>query len=424
MKVLIISHNPITTYESMGKTMLTLLSAFRKEELCQLYVYPTIPDVDKCNSYYRITDKDVLKSYYKFKVVGKEILKEEILSAKSQLFEKVGDEKLYRNVKNKKASRKILRDLMWKCACWYNKALKQWVEREKPTHIFVAPGDAKFLYDIVSKISKKFNLPIVTYVCDEYYFVKKKQGLDALHQKKLDKKIETLMAKTSHIIAICEKIKDCYSEKFSVSATTIMTGTNYPVASEPKSVQKIEKITYLGNIRLNRYLSIAQVGRALDEINVEYGTEYALDIYTGEKDETILSAFDNIKSINLCGYVSGEEFDEVFKNSHALMHVEAFDEDSIDRVKHSISTKIADSLASGICLFAYGPNEVASIQYLQDNNCAIVCTAQDKLKENLLCLFNSNYDRQKIVQNALNVAKQNHDVQNVGSLVKTIFEKN
>ena len=43
MKVLIISHNPISTYQSMGKSMRALFSAFRTEELCQLYLYPTIP---------------------------------------------------------------------------------------------------------------------------------------------------------------------------------------------------------------------------------------------------------------------------------------------------------------------------------------------------------------------------------------------
>ena len=66
MKVLIISHNPITTYQSMGKTMLSLFSAFDRSELCQLYIYPTLPDIDVCDSYFRITDRDVLKSLKKF----------------------------------------------------------------------------------------------------------------------------------------------------------------------------------------------------------------------------------------------------------------------------------------------------------------------------------------------------------------------
>lgn len=64
MKVLIISHNPISTYQSMGKSMRALFSAFRTEELCQLYLYPTIPDVKQCASCYRVTDKDVLGSLF------------------------------------------------------------------------------------------------------------------------------------------------------------------------------------------------------------------------------------------------------------------------------------------------------------------------------------------------------------------------
>lgn len=421
LKLLVISHNPISTTNNMGKTMRTLFSAFTKEELCQLYIYPTIPDIDKCNSYYRITDKDVLKSYYKLKVHGREILSSEIKNTRSQLFERSEDEGLYRNVKNKKASRKLLRDLMWKCSCWYNKSLRKWLEKEKPTHIFIAPGGAKFLYDIALKISKKFNLPIVTYVCDEYYFVKQSKGLDALYQKQLGKKIEKLMAKTSHIVTICDQLKESYSKRFITPATTVMTGVNGLIEEEPQKIDKIERITYLGNIRLNRYLSIAQVGRALDEINAEKGTEYALDIYTGEKDPTILSNFDNIKSINLCGYVSGEDFDKVFKNSQSLMHVEAFDEDSKDRVKHSISTKIADSLSSGICLFAYGPSEVASIQYLLENNCAVVCTSQEELKEKLSFLFNGDKEREEIVTKALQIAAENHDINKVGEKVYEII---
>ena len=73
MKILIISHNPLSTYQNMGKTMLSLFHAFDKNELCQLYIYPSLPDVDSCKSFFRITDKDILRSYYKFKVRGKEV---------------------------------------------------------------------------------------------------------------------------------------------------------------------------------------------------------------------------------------------------------------------------------------------------------------------------------------------------------------
>ena len=57
MKVLLLSHNPVTTYNNMGKTFLSLFSAFRPEELCQLFLYPAVPDTACCGSYYRFTDR-------------------------------------------------------------------------------------------------------------------------------------------------------------------------------------------------------------------------------------------------------------------------------------------------------------------------------------------------------------------------------
>ena len=88
-KVLLISHNPLTTYESMGKTFSTLLRSFARDEICQLYIYPTVPNVDTCSSFFRITDKDVLRSYVRFRVQGTRI---EPDTAQSQMFESSGDE--------------------------------------------------------------------------------------------------------------------------------------------------------------------------------------------------------------------------------------------------------------------------------------------------------------------------------------------
>ena len=424
MKPLIISHNSITTYNNMGKTFLGLFSSFEKEELCQLYVYPTIPDVKKCASYFRITDKDVLKSYYKLKVNGHEIRDEQIDESKHELFENNQDIALYRNRKNKSPLRMLLRDLMWKFSPWYNKALVAWIKEQQLTHLFVAPGTAKFLYDIALKISRKFNLPIITYICDEYYFVKDKKGfLAKIQQRQLKKRIELLMKRTAHIVTICDELKECYGQAFSVQATTVMTGSNYEIREMPAKKENICAITYMGNIRCNRYISLVQIGKALDKFNAEYNTNFYLDIYTAEQDEEILKTLSEISSIRLCGFVSGKEFDEKLHNADILLHTEAFDANSIDLVKHSISTKIADSLGSGICLFAYGPSSVASMQYLMKNKCAIVCTDEKCLKDTLSKIFFDNELRKTTVEEALKIAKSNHDTAVVGDRVYKIFEQ-
>lgn len=407
----------------MGKTLLSLFSGFEKEELCQLYIYPTIPDIDFCSSYYRVTDKDVLKSYLKFSVKGRQINKNEINPSLHSMFENPEDEAKYRNRKNKTAFRMILRDLMWSFSHWYNKNLKNWVKAQGPNCIFVAPGTAQFLYNMALKISKDFNIPIVTYVCDEYYFVKKTKGiLDKIRVASLKKKINKLMLKSSHIVTICESLKELYSKEFSVPATVIMTGTNYTLKETPQTNDIFKSITYMGNIRCNRFNSLAEIGKALKQINEQKNTDFSLNVYTAEKDNSILNVLKDIDTIKLCGYVSGDEFDRVLHGADMLLHTEAFDEQSVDSVKNSVSTKIADSLASGTCLFAYGPHEVASMRHLIDNDCAIVSTSSENLKQTLEKAFFDAELRKKVCENAIKTAKEFHNSEQNSQKLYSLLE--
>ena len=420
MKILLISHNSLSTHQNMGKTLLSLLSDVEPRELCQLYIYPQIPDTDKASSYYRITDKDVLRYYYKFHVKGLEIKPD---MEQHSPYENPDDEALYRKRTNKKASRKILRDLIWKFSHWYNKGLKSWIEKENPSCIFLAPGNAKFIYDVALKISKKYKLPIITYICDDYYFVKKPKAIfDKLNGYLLKKKIKKTLKKSQHVITICDELQEAYSAEFSVPATTVMTGSSFPIAEKPKEIKNPTTISYFGNIRCNRFYSLAEIGNALDKINSERNTDYKLCIYTSEKDTDILSHFDGIKSIKLCGFVTGDAFKEAFNSSEILLHTEAFDEKNIDLVKHSISTKIADSLASGIPFFAYGPERVASIKYLLKNEIAVVATSKDELCENLITVFNNTKEINEKVKNALVCARNYHNSKIVSNYIRNCFE--
>lgn len=407
MKILIISHNPISTYQNMGKTLESLFYKFDRSELCQFYIYPSIPDSDKCGSYYRITDKDVLRSYYKFKVLGREISPE---LNRHQMFSDEKDEQLYRNRKNKTAVRMLVRDSMWKLSHWFNADLRKWVDAEAPTCIFVVPGTAKFLYDIALKISKYKKIPIITYICDDYYFVNKPDGvLERIKTAMLHKKIEKLMKNSKQLVLICDELKEIYSKNFGIPAITVMTGSNYPIGSDVCVCDSPKTITYMGNIRCNRFYSLAEIGRALDEINTENGTDYRLDIYSGEKDASILAHFEGINSINFCGFVGGEDFDRVFHAAELLLHTESFDEASIDSVKHSVSTKIADTMGSGIPMIAYGPDCVSSMKHLIRNDCAVCITSREELKAKLLNAFEDTEELKRVATNGLKAADIFHN---------------
>ncbi len=421
MKVLIVSHLPVATQNNMGKTFLSLFSQFDRQELCQLYIYPAIPDVDRCAGYYRVTDKEILRSLLTLKHPGG-ALDHTLIQASQGLYEDPEDEGFYRNTKNKSPVRRMLRDGMWAMSRWYSAELDRWLDREKPTCIFLAPGPAKFIYDVALKISKKRQIPIVTYVCDEYYFVERPKGLLArLRLKSLQRKIRQTLRCSAHLVVICDELKQEYSAHFGIDTTTLMTGTAYPIAGKPLPVEP-QSISYFGNIRCNRYRSLAQIGQALDAINAADGTAYRLKIYTSEKDATILSAFDGIMSVELCGFVTGEAFNEAFSAAELLLHTEAFDEASIDAVRHSVSTKIADSLACGKPLLAYGPAAVASMGHLLRNRCALTATDPSQLEAMLRTAFTDAAARHQAVEQALVVAHRCHDSGQTGQRMRSVIE--
>lgn len=423
MKVLVISHLPFSTQNNMGKTLRSLFSEFDKAQICQLYIYPSYPNVECCASHYRVTDKEMLRSAFLRKKAGGEVAKDCVHSGQG-LYENPEDESLYRNRKNKSALRRLLRDALWCVGKWYTPELERWLDREAPDRIFVAPGVAKFLYDIAMTISRKRNIPIVTYICDEYYFVKSPRfGLEWLRLRLLQSKIRKLIRGSEHLVVISEELREAYGKAFGIPISVLMTGASQSVAQCAKRVSAPTQISYFGNIRCNRYISLGEIGAVLDQINGEKGTNYCLKIYSPEKNREILSHLEQYQSIELCGFVSGKAFQEAFEQAQLLLHTEAFDEASVDIVKHSISTKIADSLASGIPLVAYAPRSISSMQHLMRNQCALTATDTSMLKEVLLKAFEPGDGLRKITASALATAERFHDREKVSHRLYEIISE-
>lgn len=388
-----------------------------------MYVYPTIPDVDVCASYYRMTDKEALKAILLRGSCGGEIDKSRIDPELHQLYERSGDMAIYKTPGNGTAFRRLLRDVAWSLSSWNNKKLKKWLEREKPDCIFLAPGYAKFIYNIAMKVAKICHIPIVTYICDDYYFVKTPKGLvGKLQLWLLQRKMDQLMKKTDHIVTISEEMRENYTRHFGVPGITVMTGTNYEIAKTTADRPEPKSISYFGNLNGNRHISLSEIGKALETVNQELGTDYLLNIYTAEKKEEVLKVFDGIGTVRLRGFVTGAAFDQSLHSADILLHTEAFDEVSADLVKNSVSTKIADSLATGILLVAYGPDSISSVKHLIRNDCALVASSKDQLKQILVTAFTDAAERERITANALRTAKRYHCAQKNSTLLKQTLE--
>ena len=421
MKVLLISHNSLSTYNNMGKTLYSLLGGIKKEELCQLYIYPSKPNIDCCSSFYNISDVDVLKSFFKFKVKGRQISK---IISESNYFSEEKFKNVYSKPKERKIAEMYIRDFVWKYSHWFNKDLKKWLNKEKPTCIFVAPGKYNFFYEIALKCQKYLNIPIITYICDDFYFISEKEMsfFKKIYYKKLKKNISHLLNNSSHLITISESMKNEYSKKFNIPVSTVMTGSTINLENDNNIKKNINSMTYMGNIGAGRYKSLCDIANCLDIYNKNNNSNITLKIYTSNSDFEKINEFKKYNSIKLMGYVSGEEYNNTFLSSEILVHVEGMNEENISTVKYSISTKIADCLKSNICILGYGPKEVASISYLKENNAAIVCVERENLYETIEKLLTDYDARFYAIENANKLACLNHDINRNRSEIINIIE--
>ncbi len=420
-RVLVISHNVFGSTSNMGRTLANFFEGYPAECLAQLYFHSQHPTLNICDRYYRVTDFDVLKK--KKKETGMVFESEDIKKdLTNDRIDSGRQAEIYQLGRKRKPYMYIARNLLWGTKKWKNQKLLNWIDSFDPQVIFFASGDYAFAYRIAMEIAEYKKIPIITYVCDDYYFLKQRSisplyWFSCVQRHKAMKK---LFARHRSLVAICDKISEDYGKEFGVNGFTVMTGSalvgECGIAHEK---QDVPRISYIGNLGLNRHEMLTQIGKTLLKL---YNGEILIDVYSEEKNEQILKEMTEENGIRFQGRVSYDEVLRVMKKSDILLHVESMDKKSRERVKYSVSTKVADSLASGVCLFAYGPEEVASMQYLLKNNCAAVVTNYNELETRLKEVVENCEIRNQYAKCGIEVAEKNHSLEKNSSKISEIIK--
>ncbi len=422
MKVLVVSHNVFSFSSNMGRTLANFFKDTPCDDIAQLYLHTEVPTTDICKNYFRITDFDILKK--KKNETGTRFGEADIQKdLKSERTDEGVEAQIYQFGRKRRPWMYVGRNLLWGLGKWKNDRLKVWLDEFCPDIIFFASGDYTFAYRIAMWASSYKKIPIVTYVCDDYYFLSRKSVSPLYYLNRFDFKrtIKKLFKKHKQAVMICDEVSRDYKKEFGINPTTIMTAsdlTGKPLA-ERKENEKL-KISYLGNLGYNRHLALTEAGRALVKL---YGGAVLIDLYSTEKRPKITKYLTRENGIDFHGGISADEVKRVIEKTDILMHIESMDEKNRKKVRYSVSTKIADSLASGKCLFAYGPEEVASMQHLIRNDCAIAVTSPSELETALKSAFEDAERRNFVCQNAVKTAEKHHNQETNCKIFKEVLEK-
>lgn len=400
-RLLVISNNSLSNNNSNGRTLSGFLYGRSKASIAQIYISGEIPQSEVCDRFFRITDNDVIKGFKHRKNVGNEVQnsQESILNSSSDSGKKV----------KKTVFTIMARDFIWNTGIWYSEKLKNWIDDFKPQAILFFAGESTLTFNMTLKISKVYNLPIIVFNSEGYYFndknyLKRSKASAVLYpifHRRFVKAFNRLMERTKFIIHANNKLKNDYDACFDVPSVALYTSTNIQRKSF-KPISEKPRISYLGNLGVDRHISLCELAEALQSIN----KSYKIDVYGKPPYEDIKKALEDCEGINYKGVVPYEEVVKIMHESDLLVHTENFSEFTVRDLKYAFTTKIADSLACGTCFFVYAPAELACAEYLKD----ITCVVSDKseLKEKLADLLENENLQRKYILNSLQVAEANH----------------
>ncbi len=388
--LLVISHNLLESNNNVGKTLLSLLSKWPKNCLYSLYFRNEYPTLSNCNSYFLLHDKDVIKALlsiglYKSGKSFSSIQSEYSITDKEKFLYRLGNKRM--------PIISLIRDLIWKISPWKTSKLESWIYDIHPQIILFVPSDYSLAFNVLNYIRNITDARIFTFYMDDLFYYKQSiKGIEKIRRKKLLKLGQNCAKYTESLFTTCNLMADEYEKLLHLKCQSFGNCVEFIDDSGaiengcPESLV----LSYIGNLHSNRWMSLVEIGQALETINNQDKKEHRLDIYSAnELEKNIKLEFEAISCVYFMGALSPDEVREKQRVADILVHVEAFDIKSKISTRLSVSTKIFEYLAVGKPIFAYGPEDIASIKYLEETNAAQICTNKSDLIDKLIQVFES-----------------------------------
>lgn len=420
-KVLIVSHNVIGLNGNMGKTLHSYFEGWPKERLCQLYLHSEVPTTHLCEEYFRVTDVDLIRALVRLKKTGVALTMNDIEEDRVTTRIDTGKTaELYQKGRARKPWMILARNSLWKLCLWKSRQLDQWICECKPEVIFYASGDYIFSYEIALYISKKYDLPLVVSVVDDYYFQRPSdKGMIAWWNTRCFRKMfEETMTHAKGAFYIHPVMERIYWGKFHLNSTVLHKNVLICETEEPED--KSVKIAYFGSLGLRRDDSLVEIGRAIRRLIPDGSV--LLDVYSSESRPEILKRMTEDNGIRFKGQASADEVVQLQADSNILVFAESTAPELIERLRCSLSTKIPEYLGSNRCILAYGPAEAGSISYLLDNHVGCVVTESEQLEEKLRDILFSAEMRRQYADGQMELALKNHGDERNHEVLKKMIQ--
>lgn len=428
MKILLITAEEWNDYV-YGNGVLTNWFTGFDAEFAQIYTSPGSPSNKVCNKYFQIDERQMVKSLYSNTKAGREVKmptnEREQDAAKSNAQRK-GIYGIFKKLSLWMHTPIVmLQDFIWMTGRYDKAALQRFIDGYKPDVVFCPQLGNPKMWRLEKLVTGMTDVPFVAFTGDDEasYQQVSKSPLFWLRRWYCHNGLKNSVKIFSHYFMHSKEQAQDYTNEYGVPTSTLYKCGDFSNEFVKKSVGSPIRLVYAGRLYCNRWKTLAEIGKALHEIN-KHGERMVLDIYTQEAlTNEQRKALSPENSVYMKGSVNPQQLKEVYRNADIALHVESMDKKNRLATRVSFSTKIIDLMASSCAILAVCWNRHCGYQYLRDNDAAFCVDNYSDILPMLQRIVDNPSLVQNYAQKAYECGRKNHTREKIQKQIREKFEE-
>lgn len=389
-------------------TQTDLFKFWDSQKVAQIYLKSDLPNTDVCEKFFQISENEIIHSVINRRSVGREVsnngkIDEKAVAQEQQLYQKAHKKKSWFFT--------IAREIVWSLGKWKTKELDDFVKNFDADVYFIPIYPVVYTAKIQLYILKKFPKPYVCYLADDNYSYRVcgKNIFAYIHRHMLRKVVKKLAVNCDEMFTITKTEAKDTDDLFGTKSVVLTKGIDYSNLQfkEIKPSNPI-KMVYTGNLLIGRANSLVEISKVLKDINKD-GEVATLDIYSPTVLDDKTMSYLNSNGCHYKGAVSKEEVAKIQNDADIVIFVESLEKAHRYDARLSFSTKLTDYFASGKCIFAIGDKSIAPIEYLKENDAAIIVNDYSDIENKLRELIDNPKRISEYGKKAFDCGYRNHE---------------
>jgi hypothetical protein len=296
-------------------------------------------------------------------------------------------------------------------------SLAAWIDEFRPQVLYTILG-SNAMMDLVDAIQRRYALPLVVHMMDDWPETSYRGGLLGFAARAhMETMLRSLLGRAAARLGICDAMCEAYEDRYGVPfqpfQNTVDATRWARFLRSPGDAGRPAEIVYAGSVLPGAQLdSLAECCEAVARLARD-GMKLRLSIYSprvyAEPHRARLAVAPQIRLLD--ALTDDTQFFEAICGADILLLPASFDAGAVRFLRYSMPTKVPAYLLSGTPILAYGPREIAQMQYAARAGWASIVSERGipGVERALRELLGDRALRQKLSTRARETALERHE---------------